>query len=264
MRSNASQKVRHRNAELADAHHRDVAHLVVARGGIDAEYEGDDRREHHRHDRKRNGDGEPRLDQLDHRRRIGVTDPEPQAEEIAEPGEVAFEDGPVETKLFAQRLNRAFRRLDAEDHRRGIPRQDFQREKGQHRGAEQGRDESQKAFGEKDAHGALGREGRSAQCGIDGPGVERRPSSRPPGAGGAGRPAQDAGVVGLDDDAACCLLPLLQGENRGGALWCLRLLATTPGGRRCGVRGQCRVSLRRRLFWVCASRRRRGCSGRRR
>ena len=65
-------EIRDGDAELGKPHDAPVTRPATAAGGIKPDRNGDQRRQQQRHQRQRQRHGEPRRDQLGHRRAIGI------------------------------------------------------------------------------------------------------------------------------------------------------------------------------------------------
>ena len=80
---------------------------VVAQRREDAERQGDERGERHRHHGERQADAETAEDELRDRRVIGITYAEIAREEPEDPGEIARRGRLIEAELVGERGDRA-------------------------------------------------------------------------------------------------------------------------------------------------------------
>jgi hypothetical protein len=173
-------EVGHRDAELAERHHADVAGLVLARRRVDAQRDADQHREGHRHRGQRQRDLQPLGDQGGRRRVVRVALRSAALQQTADPVAVALQRGPIEAELALERGDRFRRRGVAEDHLRHVARQHVEhREHHQRRHRQRGH-EGGDALQQKDAHPLTRPPAPAASPGLI-------PRTRPCGAGTTAR-----------------------------------------------------------------------------
>ena len=116
-------EVRHRNADLAQAHHDRIACATAPICGVDARGQRDKSGDRHRHERKRRADRQARGDQRTNRRAVGVGKAEIAVKRPADPVRVTDGRRLIEAELVRQSRDRLGRRGRPQDSLRRIPRQ---------------------------------------------------------------------------------------------------------------------------------------------